>query len=146
MDNWIKIFTAANAFLFRITKGHLGNRMGGQSVLLLHTVVRKSGKAYTTPLSYYQDGNAYLVVASNWGKEVHSDWYYNLLRNPRTTIQVGAATTPVEAHPARVEFFLLGYLETPQCLIGGEAIEVSNRSVLRRRQRAINVSVYIRVE
>jgi deazaflavin-dependent oxidoreductase (nitroreductase family) len=74
--------------------------MGGQSVLLLHTVGRKSGKAFVTPLSYYRDGNDYLVVASNWGKEVHSDWYYNLLQNPRTTIQVGAAVIPVEARPA----------------------------------------------
>jgi len=65
MANWIKLFTSANAFLFQATKGRLGNRMGGQSVLLLHTIGRKSGKAYTTPLSYYRDGNAYLVVASN---------------------------------------------------------------------------------
>ncbi len=97
---WIKFFMAANAFLFRLTGGRLGNRMGGQSVLLLHTIGRKSGKAYTTPLSYYRDGKTYLVVASNWGKEVHSSWYYNLLRNPRTKIQVGAAVIPVEAYPA----------------------------------------------
>ena len=103
MDNWIKLFTAANAFLFRITGGRLGNRMGGQSVLILHTIGRKSGKTRTTPLSYYRDGNVYLVVASNWGKEVHSDWYYNLLRNPRTTIQVGADVLPVEARPAEGE-------------------------------------------
>jgi deazaflavin-dependent oxidoreductase (nitroreductase family) len=100
MPNWIKFFTSANAFLFRITKGRLGNRMGGQSVLLLDTVGRKSGKVHTTPLSYYRDGHAYLVVASNWGKESHSAWFYNLLQNPRTTIQVGAAVIPVVARPA----------------------------------------------
>ena len=100
MANWIKFFTSANAFLFRMTGGRLGNRMGGQSVLLLHTVGRKSGKPYTTPLSYYRDGNAYLVVASNWGKEAHSAWFYNLLDHPRTTIQVGAKVIPVDARPA----------------------------------------------
>jgi F420H(2)-dependent quinone reductase len=100
MANWIKIFTSANAFLFQITGGRLGNRMGGQSVLLLQTVGRKSGKPYTTPLSYYRDGDAYLVVASNWGKEVHSAWFYNLLEHPRTTIQVGGTLIPVEARPA----------------------------------------------
>jgi deazaflavin-dependent oxidoreductase (nitroreductase family) len=103
MFPWIKLFTSANALLFRLTRGRLGNRMGGQSVLLLQTVGRKSGKTYTTPLSYYREGKAYLVVASNWGKEAHSDWYYNLLRNPRTTIQVGAAVIPVEARPAEGE-------------------------------------------
>jgi deazaflavin-dependent oxidoreductase (nitroreductase family) len=100
MANWIKIFTSANAFLFRVSGGRLGNRMGGQSVLLLHTIGRKSGKPYTTPLSNYRDGNAYLVVASNWGKEEHPDWFQNLERHPRTTIQVGASVIPVEAHPA----------------------------------------------
>ncbi len=100
MAKWIKIFTSANAFLFRISGGRLGNRMGGQSVLLLHTVGRKSGKPYTTPLSYYRDGDSYLVVASNWGKEVHSAWFFNLLDHPRTTIQVGGAVIPVEARPA----------------------------------------------
>ncbi len=100
MTNWIKFFTSANAFLFRISGGRLGNRMGGQSVLLLHTVGRKSGKPYTTPLSYYRDGDAYLVVASNWGKEVHSAWFYNLLEHPQTTIQVGGKVIPVETRPA----------------------------------------------
>jgi F420H(2)-dependent quinone reductase len=103
MINWIKFFTSANAFLFRLTKGRLGNRMGGQSVLLLTTIGRKSGKPHTTPLSYYRDGNPYLVVASNWGKEVHSAWFYNLLQNSRTTIQVGAAVIPVVARPAEGE-------------------------------------------
>ncbi len=100
MPNWIKFFTSANAFLFRLTGGRLGNRMGGQSVLLLHTVGRKSGKPYTTPLSYYRDGSAYLVVASNWGKPEHPAWFQNLEWHPRTTIQVGANVIPVDARPA----------------------------------------------
>jgi deazaflavin-dependent oxidoreductase (nitroreductase family) len=100
MANWIKFFTSANAILFRMSGGRLGNRMGGQSVLLLHTVGRKSGKPYTTPLSYYRDGNAYLVVASNWGKEEHPAWFQNLKLHPRTTIQVGASAIPVEARAA----------------------------------------------
>ena len=103
MSTWIKIFTAINAFVFRKTKGRLGNKMGKQSVLLLHTVGRKSGKAYTTPLSFYRDGNNYLVVASNWGKENNPSWYQNLLQKSHTSIQVGSATIFVEARPAKGE-------------------------------------------
>ena len=103
MNNWIKVFTAANAFLFQKTHGRLGNRMGRQSVLLLHTIGRKSGKTYTTPLSYYRDGDNYLLVASNWGKEEHPNWFRNLLQNPGTTIQVGATTIPVAFHQAQGE-------------------------------------------
>jgi deazaflavin-dependent oxidoreductase (nitroreductase family) len=64
---------------------------------LLHTHGRKSGKSYTTLLSYYRDGKNYLLVGTNWGNENHPDWYLNLKQNPRTTIQVGATTIPVEA-------------------------------------------------
>jgi deazaflavin-dependent oxidoreductase (nitroreductase family) len=103
VSNWIKFFTTANVFVYRITKGHLGNRMGGQSVLLLHSLGRKSGKNYTTSLSYYRDGNAYLIVASNWGKETHPDWFYNLMQHPHTTIQVEATSIGVDAHQAQGE-------------------------------------------
>lgn len=103
MSNWIKVFTAANAWVFQKTRGRLGSRMGQQAVLLLHTIGRQSGKPYTTPLSYYRDGNAYLVVASNWGKEEHPNWFQNLERNSRTTIQVGVSTIQVEARPAKGE-------------------------------------------
>ena len=103
MSNWIKVFTAANAFVFQKTKGRLGSRMGKQSVMLLYTIGRKSGKTYTTPLSYYRDGNTYLLVASNWGKADHPNWFHNLWQQSRTTIQVGATTIPVEARQAEGE-------------------------------------------
>jgi deazaflavin-dependent oxidoreductase (nitroreductase family) len=74
--------------------------MGKQSVLLLHTVGRKSGNAYTTPLSYYRDGKNYLVVASNWGKDEPPDWFRNLMHKPHTTIQVEGTTLQVAARSA----------------------------------------------
>jgi deazaflavin-dependent oxidoreductase (nitroreductase family) len=74
--------------------------MGGQSVLLLQTVGRKSGKERVTPLSYYRDGDNYLVVGSNWGKETPPDWYLNLLRQPKASIQVKDKAFAVEAHEA----------------------------------------------
>jgi deazaflavin-dependent oxidoreductase (nitroreductase family) len=103
MSNMTKVFVKVNAFLYRVTNGRLGSRMGKQSVLLLHTLGRKSGKAYITPLSYYRDGENYLVVASNWGKEVPPDWFRNLEQHARTTIQVKGATLQVEAHLAEGE-------------------------------------------
>jgi deazaflavin-dependent oxidoreductase (nitroreductase family) len=103
MADWHKLFTAINVFIYHLTKGRLGNRMGGQSVLLLRTIGRKSGKSYVTSLSYYREANTYLVVASNWGKEAHPDWFHNLMQHPYTTIQVGSILTQVEAHQAQGE-------------------------------------------
>jgi deazaflavin-dependent oxidoreductase (nitroreductase family) len=103
MSIMTKVFTRANAFLLQITNGRLGSSMGKQSVLLLHTLGRKSGKSYSTPLSYYRDGKIYLIVASNWGKEDPPDWFRNLMQHSRTTIQVKGATLQVEARQAEGE-------------------------------------------
>ncbi len=98
-----KVFVRGNAWVFRRTNGRLGSRMGKQSVLLLNTVGRKSGRTYTTPLSYFRDGPNYLVVASNWGQEEPPDWFRNLMQNRRTTIQVKDETMQVEARQAEGE-------------------------------------------
>lgn len=72
-------------------------------MLLLHTIGRRSGKRRTASLAYYHNGNNYLVVASNWGKENHPGWFYNLMQQPRTTIQVKSNTIAVEARQAQGE-------------------------------------------
>lgn len=97
MTSWIKLFTDINVLIFKTTRGRLGSQLGRQSVLLLNTIGRKTGKNHTTTLAYYRDGNNYLLVATNWGKESHPGWFYNLVQSPRTTIQVGASTIQVEA-------------------------------------------------
>ena len=74
--------------------------MGKQSVLLLYTLGRKSGKIHATTLSYYQDGENYIIVASNWGQEQPPDWYLNLEKTPITTIQVKNITIRVRAKNA----------------------------------------------
>jgi len=103
MSLFTTVFPKANAFIYRITNGRLGSRMGKQSVLLVHTIGRKSGKPYTTPLSFYRDGGNYLIVGSNWGKENPPDWFLNLMQHPQTTIQVKGKTLQVEAYQAEGE-------------------------------------------
>ena len=97
---WIKVLMAMNVFFYRLTRGALGSRMAGQSVLLLPTIGRKSGKAFTIPLNYYRDGENYVVVASNWGKEYHPAWFYNLMQQGRTEIQVKDRKMHVQASQA----------------------------------------------
>jgi F420H(2)-dependent quinone reductase len=97
---WIKVLMAMNVFLYRLSRGALGSRMGGQSVLLLHTVGRKSGKAFTIPLNYYRDGENFVIVASNWGKQVHPGWFYNLMQQGKTEIQVKDREIRVKASQA----------------------------------------------
>jgi len=112
---WIKVLMAMNVFMYRLSRGALGSKMAGQSVLLLHTVGRKSGKAFTIPLNYYRDGEDYVIVASNWGKEYHPAWFYNLMQQGRTTLQVKARTIRVNAsQPAGAEYERLWKVVTSQ--------------------------------
>ncbi len=97
---FLKTFMALNTFAIRVSRGRLGSRLGTQTILLLHSVGHNSGKHYVTPIAYFQTEGFYFLVGSNWGKEQNAGWYYNLLAQPRTTIEVKGQKIPVEAHPA----------------------------------------------
>ena len=103
MSIWIKALMATSVLVFRLSRGRLGSKMAGQSVLLLHTVGRKSGKPYTTPVNYYRDGENYVLVASNWGKANHPAWFHNLMHQSTGTIQVKDLTVHVRACQATGE-------------------------------------------
>jgi deazaflavin-dependent oxidoreductase (nitroreductase family) len=71
-----------------------------QPLLLLTHTGAKTGKWRTNPLAYFRDGDRYVVVASKGGAPTNPDWYYNLLANPRATIEVGTEQLEVTAEPA----------------------------------------------
>jgi deazaflavin-dependent oxidoreductase (nitroreductase family) len=115
MNFLVKVFTSLNVLLFRCTRGILGSKMGGQSVLLLYTTGRKSGRNLVITTNYYRDGGKYVLVASNWGKDFHPGWYYNLIDKPAIEIQVKAKKIPVVAHlPNSEEYDRLWILVTSQ--------------------------------
>ncbi|WP_279579189.1 nitroreductase family deazaflavin-dependent oxidoreductase [Fodinicola feengrottensis] len=55
----------------------------------------KSGTKRITPLVYHQDGDQLFIIASKGGTPENPAWYYNLLANPDTTIEVGPDTIEV---------------------------------------------------
>jgi deazaflavin-dependent oxidoreductase (nitroreductase family) len=94
---FIKWFMAINAFLIRISKGQIGSQLGTQTILILHTVGRKSGQQRSIPIAYFFHEGKYLIVESNWGKDNHADWYFNLRKNPQASIEVNGETIKVNA-------------------------------------------------
>jgi deazaflavin-dependent oxidoreductase (nitroreductase family) len=101
MDGFpLKIFMAMNRFAIRISRGRIGTQLGTQTILLLHSNGKRSGRHYVTPIAYFFTDGFYFLVGSNWGKERNASWYHNLLANPRTTIEVRGKNIPVVAHPA----------------------------------------------
>jgi deazaflavin-dependent oxidoreductase (nitroreductase family) len=69
----------------------------GRPILLLTTTGAKSGQPRTTPLAYGRDGDRYVVVGSQGGRPTNPDWYYNLLKNPTVTVEVGTETFQARA-------------------------------------------------
>ncbi|MEV1290262.1 nitroreductase family deazaflavin-dependent oxidoreductase [Micromonospora sp. NPDC049679] len=66
-----------------------GEAPDGRPLLLLTTVGARTGQQRTTPLMYVPDGDRLLVFASAAGAVRHPDWYYNLVADPRVTVEVG---------------------------------------------------------
>jgi deazaflavin-dependent oxidoreductase (nitroreductase family) len=97
---FLKLFMASNTFVIRLSRGRIGSRLGTQTILLLHSRGHRSGKRYITPIAYFYTDGFYFLVGSNWGREQNAGWYYNLLAEPRTTIEVKGRRIPVQASPA----------------------------------------------
>ncbi|MFN8412741.1 MAG: nitroreductase/quinone reductase family protein [Anaerolineales bacterium] len=97
---------AINAFLIRATRGRLGSQLGKQTILVLNTIGRKSGQVRSIPIAYFFHEGNYLIVESNWGRDNHADWYFNLLKNPQTSLEVKGKTINVNARFAEGEEYV----------------------------------------
>lgn len=96
-----KILGPMNEMVYRHSGGRLIGKMSGMPVLLLMTTGRKSGKARSTPLTYVEDGDAYVVIASFAGQPNHPAWYLNLEANPSATVRIGRKNYAVRAETLR---------------------------------------------
>jgi deazaflavin-dependent oxidoreductase (nitroreductase family) len=79
----------------------LGGGKGMVPTLLLTTIGRKSGRAFTLPLIFGKSGPNYVVVASKGGAPAHPSWYLNLEANPDVGVQVKADKFKARARTAR---------------------------------------------
>lgn len=96
----MKFMATVHEFWYRLTNGLVGGNLLGVRILLLTTTGRKTGKRYTTPLLYLEDGDAFVVIASNGGADRDPDWWRNLRTHPMGLVQVGAAHRDVRAEAA----------------------------------------------
>jgi deazaflavin-dependent oxidoreductase (nitroreductase family) len=82
---------------FHANKGKVGGPFEGTDILILTTTGAKSGQTRWNPLAYTRDGDRYIIVASKGGAPEHPDWYYNLLKYPSVSIEVGTENVLVDA-------------------------------------------------
>src|SRR5260221_5476904 len=74
-------------FLYWATGGRLGEKQLSYSMLLLHTIGRKTGKRRTHTLLYFRDGDNLDVCASNNGSPQPPAWSPHDHAHPRVRIQ-----------------------------------------------------------
>ena len=92
-----RIGTRAHALLYRLSGGRILGRIGGQDVLLLQTVGRRTGRSRSTPVQYLPHDHAFVVVAANRGAARPPAWYLNLCAAPRARVRVGSDDVEVLA-------------------------------------------------
>jgi deazaflavin-dependent oxidoreductase (nitroreductase family) len=85
------------------TNGESGHLYQGRPTLLITTRGRRSGALRRTALIYAQNGDRYLLVASNAGSPHHPAWYLNLTAHPDVTVQIRGDTFTARARTATAE-------------------------------------------
>jgi F420H(2)-dependent quinone reductase len=95
-----RLFMKGHVSLYRLTGGKVG---GGEHMLILTTIGRKSGVERDTPLFFFQDGDQFIIIASAGGAPKHPVWWLNLKSSAQAKIQVGSRVIPVTAKEAEGE-------------------------------------------
>jgi deazaflavin-dependent oxidoreductase (nitroreductase family) len=95
--------TRFHGWLLRHSGGRLRRSWlfaAGQPVLALTTVGRKTGKARTTAVACFVDGDALVLAGMNLGRATHPAWALNLEAEPQARIAVAGEAIDVVARPA----------------------------------------------
>jgi deazaflavin-dependent oxidoreductase (nitroreductase family) len=76
--------------IYRLTNGKhtFGSLITGLPVVMLTTTGAKTGQQRTVPVLGLPTDDGFAVVASNWGRQSHPGWYYNLRANPGGELSV----------------------------------------------------------
>jgi deazaflavin-dependent oxidoreductase (nitroreductase family) len=101
----LRTTTALHKVLDRVSGGRLGRRFpGGQQVVWITTLGRKSGEWRRTPLlAVHEDGDPakpWLVTGSNAGQAATPAWVFNARAHDRGTIEVDGVVGEVRFEEA----------------------------------------------
>ena len=73
---------------FRANHGKVTGMFANAPLLLLTTTGAKSGATRVNPVAYSTAGDDIVIIASKAGAPTNPDWYYNLVANPRVTVEL----------------------------------------------------------
>jgi deazaflavin-dependent oxidoreductase (nitroreductase family) len=84
----LSLFGDEHVRRYEETDGAEGYVWNGAPCAILTTTGRKSGAPRKSALIFGQDGDRYLLVASQGGAPTHPKWFLNLRDNPDVELQV----------------------------------------------------------
>jgi deazaflavin-dependent oxidoreductase (nitroreductase family) len=96
----IRALSEVHLAAYRLSRGRVLGSVVGMPVLLLTTTGRRSGKARTTPLTFFRDGTDLVVIASNGGADRPPAWSLNLQQTPHAVVEIGTDKLAVTARAA----------------------------------------------
>lgn len=99
---WLRIQSNIHRIIYQVTNGRIGSQFGAPA-LLITTIGRKSHQPRTNPLFYLEDGQHWIVVASNAGSDKHPAWWLNLQANSSAQIRIKDKQYKVTARAATKE-------------------------------------------
>jgi deazaflavin-dependent oxidoreductase (nitroreductase family) len=88
-----------DTLVYRLSRGRttLSSWLAGLPLVMLTTTGARSGLPRTSPVLGLRDGDAIVVIASNYGRPHHPGWYHNLRAHPQARVAVAGVTRTVEA-------------------------------------------------
>lgn len=94
-----RIQQPADTLVYRASRGRttLTSWLAGVRLVMLTTTGARTGRPRTLPLLGLHDGEAIVVIASNFGRPRHPAWYLNLRAHPQAWVAVDGVTRAVEA-------------------------------------------------
>jgi deazaflavin-dependent oxidoreductase (nitroreductase family) len=88
-----------DTFAYRVTRGRttLSSWFAGVQLVMLTTTGARTGAQRSLPVLGLDDGDAVVVIASNFGRPSHPAWYHNLRADPQAWVAVRGVARAVEA-------------------------------------------------
>jgi F420H(2)-dependent quinone reductase len=84
------------------SRGRVNTALGLPVLLLTHRGA-KTGAIRKTPLAYFADGAAILLIGSQGGMPTHPAWYFNLRANPDVEVTIRGRCRGMRAREAQGE-------------------------------------------
>ena len=100
---FIRTFWAAQRAVYTVTGGRLGlltARADRAGMMRLRTVGRRTGKARSAILAYFEDGPDLVTMAMNGWADAEPAWWLNLQAHPDVTVDLPGGSRAVHGRAA----------------------------------------------